>query len=1595
MTTKADKQLELLRSSIMNSSGVEEKVEVNQRHLIDKILARYSAEYVLYRELMQNADDASSSSIQIYFHTSSPDPSKPPNLQSKCNRIVFKNNGMAFRPEDWTRLKRIAEGNPDEQKIGAFGVGFYSLFSVCENPFVFSGAQCMAFYFKGDQLFAKRADIPVKDIDIWTSFLMDLREPMEMPDFDQFCRFLTTSMGFTANLKQVSVFFDNQPIFHINKSAAEPRPMVIDARRMITSSPERMFTLTSCDMRQIQLEAEKYTPPTIFSPFANFLTGKSSSNQPTQREKLPMEKGCIFLRVVTGQLQVNVTQEYEKEMERATKKKPPKTTKFQLVYTGKEELDASENTNQIFKDLIPFPEQGRIFIGFPTHQTTGCCCHMASRFIPTVERESIDFADRYISVWNRELLAVGGLLARMVYNDEMDQIGRLYPELVNHGGQGQDDAKLMFEKRAAHALQSFTFGPSTPSSVVGNVHEQRFFNSCKSYLDIMTSHGIKPVNRARTVPDRTSVTGHVITELLDTFIKNVPTLTHIMAQECKESLVKLEKLSMLVALGIKDVLAELETRSLKPEEMVACMKWWIECNKGNKCIPAATRAVINEATRAEFLDAAVMDCGEDKGLLQLSHTRWWVNPKIIPLDMPFPHDTMPFSISKHFTTADLQSYFCDMSELTVYNWVKYIVATKPELETSKEFAEQILRIVSKKFQNFSGKGQQEIVNLLKEKKCIPTIAGMTLPKQAYFTSVNLFDDLPILAFNQPRSVSEYFLTALEVRKHVDLQMIFDRLVSDGSWSHIDLAKYLASVQSTLTETEARRLRETAIFTKQGEEPTLKEIEKSTGKFTDDGQPIYEKVTKKIYKRYRAGDLYAPTKIAQDLKLPLLYWNTQWKSGNEEAKFLVKLGLLTSPPLATLLLLAAPEPNMTDERKTIQKIALSWFIDHAKDYPYYDVNKIQLKFLPCFDGKTFATPRDCFTNSDAHVLGFQVLHDDLVSVRDKLGVKENPPADRLLQAFTASTPTDLTICKKRLEYMASRLGDFSSSQLSHLKTVSFIPVKENDVLTLKTPTSCYFESEHSANYYKDLFTYVDFGSHANSFLRSCGVKDEPTTVELAAIIVKDPQLFYNKSSGGERYLSVLRQIAGQIYVIKSNQKLFQDMKTKPFLVGIKRTILSPKITDDTANEEPNEDFVQHRLAKASDIFISDDTMGQQIFNPLSAPMEPQLEEFYAMLGSKTLSSQIHQAYSYASSMGVTPRTKEITKLIFERTPIIVYQMVHDDPGRRKELRRDDKYVEKHLKVIQVHDLKMTRTFKYTKETDIQPTTSCADAPKFTIYISSAKEMDYYDIASSLCSLMFTRTRTTDAMVFERHLTASLLNLKRKGIPVDRILNSRKHVEVIPTPPPSTSPIAGTSSTPAPVPQVPTMSAKDVDKYTQQVQDVFRDCQEGYIRQLITQQTQNHAQNVINKLLHEDYPKNKTNEKQVMGSVTSEEEQAKLLEQQRQEQAQKDKERSSGFMNRFWSTIKTTPPPTPPPVELPKPIVEKPKLPKSDTTITPNFTSNIQQNLKRGIHSCKPYAGKDVYAPPRINEVKEASTYCDATPGQDLTYAGNRWQGLRVY
>lgn len=357
------------------------------------------------------------------------------------------------------------------------------------------------------------------------------------------------------------------------------------------------------------------------------------------------------------------------------------------------------------------------------------------------------------------------------------------------------------------------------------------------------------------------------------------------------------------------------------------------------------------------------------------------------------------------------------------------------------------------------------------------------------------------------------------------------------------------------------------------------------------------------------------------------------------------------------------------------------------------------------------------------------------------------------------------------------------------------------------------------------------------------------------------------------------------------------------------------------------------------------------------------------------------------MGVTTRSKAITDAIFERTPVIIHQISSDNPQRRKELCHDEHYVKRNLKVIQARQLRIKRKFKHSGEENVQPTTACADRSSFTIYISGTGEIDYYDVANALCTLLFTRVGFNDAIIVERYLTASLDSLRRKGVPVDRILNIRKNVSA------QTPPVYETS----PEPQrslSPTLTPRQLDECTQKVLEVFSDCQVGYIRQLLAQERENHVENVINKLLaDENYPKNPPQD-----AVESEDQPPA----EPQPRASEEK-RSTKLLDRLWSwgggqqrqsKAAPPPPPPPPPIEEPKAVPDKPKLPNSERTITPNYMSNVRQNLKRAIHSCKPYSGDALFSPPRVNQVAESNSYCDATPQQDLVSAG-RVGGIEFY
>lgn len=158
-------------------------------------------------------------------------------------------------------------------------------------------------------------------------------------------------------------------------------------------------------------------------------------------------------------MKVSPSSSFAAEMVRATKKALPSTTAYSLIWTGKDEFDAThgdrtvknqeeEDARRVFAGLLgEFESNGRVFIGFPTYQTTGCAASIAARLVTTVEREAVDLQSRYVADWNKELLAMGGIVARSVYEEEMEEIKKLYKADL------EEEQKKKLQERALHLMR--------------------------------------------------------------------------------------------------------------------------------------------------------------------------------------------------------------------------------------------------------------------------------------------------------------------------------------------------------------------------------------------------------------------------------------------------------------------------------------------------------------------------------------------------------------------------------------------------------------------------------------------------------------------------------------------------------------------------------------------------------------------------------------------------------------------------------------------------------------------------------------------------------------------------------------------------------------------------------------------------------------------------------------------------------------------------------------------------------------------------------------------------------------------------------------
>lgn len=1591
-----------LRAQTMGT-GNDEAVTVNTRALIDKVLARYSGEWTTLRELLQNAADASAKKVTIRLETNpsstvaapqSSDPSiriRHVLLHHTLNSSIVENDGVPFGATDWARLKKIAEGNPDETKIGAFGVGFYSVFADCEEPLVLSGNEALAFYWKGDALFTKRLQLKETQ-NTKTTFSLPMRNATSpVPQLLSLCQFLASSLTFVG-LECIELWLDEWKVLSLDKVTAPSHELELpnsingktsDGLMKVTNVTKEAAQIHARWLKAVEWKrsvtstAESSTKETNSTPslrtfFSRLAPGVTNANiEKAAREERALQdaisenlmgesNATLFLHVNRAAIRSNVSQKFSSELERATKKPPPRTTTVSLLNASYDEHVASASSTSgsertsadIFTSVVP--TKGRIFIGFPTNQTTGLQAHISTpSVIPTVERESIDLNNRFIRTWNVELLRVAGIVARLSWHSEMsglrDRLLRATKDGSNREVTTEQVSAVLPETLFLHT--TFNFKESTPLSEVATIVEEAFWTCGKQMsIDILSSRGVLPSTHVRCLSEELG------------FVQGIPVLREPLVET---GLVKrLRDYGVITAVTFSDIKSELESRPLDPNQLQRFLMWIVHKVK--------SREIDNDMVRS-LLGVAVVNNSENglNRILELGQIRGFLNPSKIPAEMPISSTTMPFRFTKSMSRNDLEAL--GWGELNVVPWLKWLVEQnggKGELPSefdftqSPSFASALLPVLSKQWEGLSQSSKATVMELMAPRTTIPTKLGMRRPAESYFPSVKLFDDLPIVL--GLHSVKDKMLAAFGVRKTVDIGVIFDRLLTSstsemqgqggnvGNWNHVDLIKYLASVRQDIPSEDVKRLRTTPICPAESSSPAA------------GIKPT----------RFLVSELFEPEDNLRRLGLPILQWPGPYRNGSAEAKLLTFLGLKSAPSYLELIDIMASAAASGD--LALRDRALGYLINQfqLKGYASFDTIIVMTPYLPVQGSeKRLQIPQRCFLNERNAILGFDILRRDLHPHASKFGVQINPPMSECIDRLIRNPPPTHRHAREVFGYFASRVTELDSNHVTRLGETAIVPLtryrngeKADSSVDVRhiAPNDCFLGD---GDKFADIFDYVDFGQDPNVFLLKCGSKHEPNTQELATKVIREPARVYTALET-PKYLDLLRNLASSWPTLKKNKALAREMKTAPFLLGYRElvsktarrsSVLSGNRLADapSANPEADEDeddavVRTAELESASNITVINDMISYVQFREhlLAAPMEEALEEFYISLGSSELGDLLEQQHAVGNRLSDQSRVPKLHRLIVERTRLYLY----DQP--RETVSHDAKWIEKNLSAVFVRSISLRKSLKGTNIRRSHAKSAILSYDKQGGFLLNVTpQFDFFEVAQALAGLLLKRPKTQQIMMLEMLLETEIHKLKAKGYNVERILR-QKATEA-------------------------RMAEEQRRKQLDQEQQALKD-QEAAWKEAEAQQARDRQSNPLPGGFPESPdPKRVT---QINSPVPQVDEQvqrhrgffSKISKSLGIGDQGKTPSQGSLVNGNANDTLDDAPPPY-----SQQDVAKRPQTPapQPETVTRPH---RLQQNLLNAIQASRPHNSSNVASSPAVTDVKETHSYCDLKPAQDMVY-----------
>jgi len=169
----------------------------------------------------------------------------------------------------------------------------------------------------------------------------------------------------------------------------------------------------------------------------------------------------------------------------------------------------------------------------------------------------------------------------------------------------------------------------------------------------------------------------------------------------------------------------------------------------------------------------------------------------------------------------------------------------------------------------------------------------------------------------------------------------------------------------------------------------------------------------------------------------------------------------------------------------------------------------------------------------------------------------------------------------------------------------------------------------------------------------------------------------------------------------------------------------------------------------------------------------LEEFYGELGSRRLSSLVKEEYETTPEVKGSRKADEIRSRLLERLPLFLHEHTHA-PTRVpfSWLNTDKNFAVRVFGGVTVRKSLAYGELRLVEKQDASAVALREGRGPIQLWLAGNVAVDMFEVSTSMCRLLFSSPKASDALLFMTILSTDLKALRRRGYNVDRILQKQR-------------------------------------------------------------------------------------------------------------------------------------------------------------------------------------------------------------------------------